>query len=244
VPPASTTSSTATPHDGPVPGRVLAVYAHPDDPEVSSAGTLAGWAAAGAEVHLVICALGEKGTTDPSVDPVELAGVRAGEAAAAAAVLGIASHENLGRPDGEIVNDLDLRRDLVSRVRSLRPDVVVGPDPTPLFFGSTYVNHVDHRELGLALLDACTPAAASPLYFPEAGPAHRVTAIYLSGTLEPNTHVDISDTLERKIEALLCHASQIADPAEVAEAVRRRAGTAGAVAGLAAAETFRVLRPR
>jgi LmbE family N-acetylglucosaminyl deacetylase len=227
-----------------VPRRVLAVYAHPDDPEVSCAGTLARWADAGAAVHLVICARGEKGTADPATDPEELAAVRAAESAAAAAVLGVTSHENLGWPDGEVVNDLNLRRQLVARIRAVRPDVVMGPDPSPLLFGSSYVNHVDHRQLGYAVLDACAPAAASPLYFPEAGPAHQVDAIYLSGTLEPDTTIDIADTLERKLEALMCHRSQIADLDEVAEAVRRRARTAGAVAGLAAAETFRLIRPR
>jgi LmbE family N-acetylglucosaminyl deacetylase len=226
-----------------MPTRVLAIYAHPDDPEVSSAGTLARWAEAGADVHLVICARGEKGATDPATDPEALAGQRAREAAAAAEVLGIARHENLGLPDGEVVNDLTLRRALVERIRALQPDVVVGPDPTPLFFGSTYVNHVDHRELGLAVLDACTPAAASPLYFPDAGPAHRVGSIFLSGTLEPDVVVDVSGTIERKVEALLCHRSQISDPDEVADAVRRRAARAGAAIGSSAGETFRVIRP-
>jgi LmbE family N-acetylglucosaminyl deacetylase len=241
-PPAS--SSNASNRAPDVPQRVLAVYAHPDDPEVSSAGTLAFWAAAGAEVHLVICARGEKGTTDPTVDPDDLAARRADEASAAAAVLGVASHENLGWSDGEVVNDLALRSALVARIRAVRPDVVMGPDPEPLLFGSTYVNHIDHRQLGYALLDACAPAAASPLYFPEAGPAHQVSAIYLSGTLEPDVVIDITDTLDRKVEALLCHRSQIADPDEVTEAVRRRALTAGLTAGVAAAETFRVVRPR
>src|SRR5438128_2721975 len=52
-----------------VPARVLAVYAHPDDPEVSCGGPLARWSAAGAEVHVVICAQGDKGTLGPGLGP-------------------------------------------------------------------------------------------------------------------------------------------------------------------------------
>jgi LmbE family N-acetylglucosaminyl deacetylase len=237
-------SNDPIPATGYVPSVVLAVYAHPDDPEVSCAGTLSKWSDAGAQVHLIICARGDKGSRDPTTDPVALAAVRAGEAAAAAAVMGLASQSNLGRSDGEVVNDLALRGELVERIRTLRPDVVMGPDPSPLFFGSSYVNHIDHREVGSAVLDACAPASASPLYFPDAGPAHSVDTVYLSGTLEPDTHVDISAVLERKVEALLCHRSQIDDPDEVAGVIRRRALAAGEAVGLGAAESFRVLHPR
>jgi LmbE family N-acetylglucosaminyl deacetylase len=238
------TADAPGPDAGYVPEVVLAVYAHPDDPEVSCAGTLSLWAEAGAQVHLVICARGDKGSRDPDADPDDLAEVRAAEAAAAAEVMGLASQSNLGRSDGEVVNDLALRRELVERIRALRPDVVMGPDPTPLFFGTSYVNHIDHRQVGSALLDACAPASASPLYFPGAGPAHRVDTVYLSGTLEPDTHVDISTVLERKVAALLCHRTQIDDPTEVAGVIRRRALAAGAAVGLGAAESFRVLHPR
>jgi LmbE family N-acetylglucosaminyl deacetylase len=239
--------ASAAPRPGATPERVLAVYAHPDDPEVSCAGTLARWADEGAEVHLVVCAMGDKGARDPGVDPVELTALRADEAAAAAKVLGLAGHENLGHPDGEVDNTLELRAELVGRIRSLRPDVVVSCDPTAVFFGSRYVNHHDHRGVGFAVLDACTPAASSPLYFPELGPAHRVGTLYLSGTLHPDTWVDIAATLERKVDALRCHRSQVGDDLElVGEVVRRRAASAGAEASWASgtdayAEAFRVV---
>jgi LmbE family N-acetylglucosaminyl deacetylase len=229
--------------DDGIPERALAVYAHPDDPEVSCAGTLARWTAAGAQVHLIIGTLGEKGTDDAAADPAAVAARRADEARRAAEVMGLAGHESLGRPDGELDNTRDLRADLVARIRQLRPDVVVGPDPTAVFFGSGYVNHRDHRELGFALLDAVSPAAASPAYFPEAGPAHRVRAVYLSGTLEPDTWVDIDATVEVKVRALQCHGSQLGGDTDLAaEVVRRRAASAGRTAGLRHAEAFRVLR--
>src|SRR6478672_3217690 len=107
-----------------VPERALAIYAHPDDSEVAAAGTLARWIDGGSEVHLVVCTRGEKGTIDADVDPDALAALRAEEMKAAADILGLASHENLGYPDGEFENDLAARRTLVAHIRRRRPDVV------------------------------------------------------------------------------------------------------------------------
>lgn len=223
--------------------RALAIYAHPDDPEVSCAGTLTRWAREGHEVHILICTLGEKGSVDPDVLPVDLAETRAKETAAAAALIGAASHENLGYPDGEFANTLETRERLVERIRALRPAIVVTSDPTAVLIGNSYVNHHDHRTVGMAVLDACAPAAARPHYFPGAGPAHQVEAIYLSGTLEADTWVDISETVESKVQALLCHRSQLGDDAEMMdEVVRARAAAAGADGGVEYAESFRVIR--
>jgi LmbE family N-acetylglucosaminyl deacetylase len=225
------------------PARILAVYAHPDDPEISCGGALSCWADAGASTHLVICTQGDKGSADPDTDPGALAARRADEVAAAAAVMGIESHQMLGYPDGEIENSLELRRRLVAVVRSLRPDIVVCPDPTAVFFGDRYVNHPDHRVVGWAVLDACAPAAASPLYFPEAGAPHQVRTLLLSGTLEPDAWIDIDLALERKVEALLCHRSQVGgDGGIIDEIVRGRAAEAGVDAGLRHAEGFRRIR--
>lgn len=191
----------------------------------------------------MVAGQGEKGTSEPSVDPAELAERRAGEVAAAAAVLGLASQQLLGLPDGEIDNTADLRRALVRIVRDIRPEVVACPDPTAVFFGGRYFNHRDHRELGWATLDAVAPAAASPHYFPEAGAPHQVDAVYLSGTLETDAWVDISDVVDRKAEALMCHESQLGEPGEwLRQVVRQRAEEAGRQAGVAYAEGFRLLR--
>lgn len=228
-----------------VPRTVFAVYAHPDDPEVSAGGTLAAWTEAGAAVHLVICTAGEKGSSDPDTDPVALAAERALEVDAAAEVLGLAAHHVLGFSDGEVVNTVGLREVLVGHVRALRPDVVVGPDPTATFFGDSYVNHHDHREVGWAVLDACAPAASSPLYFPDQGPPHQVAEVWLSGTLEPDTWVDVEPVLGSKAQALACHQTQLggdADLALVEAVVRQRAEEAGREVELASAEAFRRLR--
>lgn len=226
-----------------VPERVLAVYAHPDDPDISCGGTLARWAGLGSEVHVVLCTNGDKGTTDPTVDPAALASARAAECGEAAAVLGVTAQHVLGYRDGELVDDASFRSELVAWVRRLRPTTVLCPDPTAVFFGEDYFNHRDHRVVGFAVLDALSPAAALPLYFPEAGAAHQVETALLSGTLEPTVWVDITSTIDDKAAAVSCHRSQFGDDGDwAARAVRLRAREDGRRAGVAFAEGFRRLR--
>lgn len=225
------------------PARALAVYAHPDDLEVSCGGTLARWTAAGAVVHIVVCTKGEKGSFDPHTDTEALARQRAQEARAAAEVLGAHGIDLLGYDDGTISNDVRLRQQLVEVVRRTRPQVVVCPDPTASFFGASYVNHHDHREVGWATVDACAPAAASPLYFPEAGPPHTVSSLLLSGTLEPDVWADISETVACKAAALRCHRTQVGgNEPFIDDWVRQRAASEGTKAGVRYAECFRQIR--
>jgi LmbE family N-acetylglucosaminyl deacetylase len=225
-----------------VPERVLAVYAHPDDADVACGATLARWADAGSEVHLVLLADGGKGTSDPAVEPADLAATRALEVAAAVDVLGLSSVEILGIADGEVPEQLDLIETLVQRIRNLRPSCVLGHDPTAVFFGSVYVNHRDHRAAGWALLDAVSPSAAQPHYFPDSGPSHRVNDVLLSGTLEADTYVDVSSTIDRKVDAVTAHGSQLPGDHEwIRSSVRQRAAEVGRAAGVAFAEGFRHL---
>jgi len=226
-----------------IPARALAIYAHPDDPDVSCGGTMAAWAKAGCEVSVVLCTDGGKGSPDPDIDPRALVEQRMIEAAEAAALIGVADQEFLNFHDGELVDDAGFREVLVTLVRRFRPEVVLCPDPTAIFFGQEYFNHRDHRVTGLAVLDAVAPAAALPHYFPDAGPAHQVSMVLLSGTLEPDVWVDISATVDLKGEAVGCHRSQFPDGVEWAStAVRLGAEDAGKQAGVDFAEGFRRLR--
>jgi LmbE family N-acetylglucosaminyl deacetylase len=129
-------------------------------------------------------------------------------------------------------------------IRSVQPDVVLCPDPTAVFFGDAYVNHRDHRVTGWAVLDAVSPAAGNPHYFPELRAegldTHQVRFLYLSGTFEPNVWVDVSATLERKIEALFCHASQLVETGDwFRDFLRDSAVEAGRIVGVQYAEAFR-----
>jgi LmbE family N-acetylglucosaminyl deacetylase len=226
------------------PARVLAIYAHPDDPEISAGGTLARWASAGSEVHILVTTRGDKGSSDPDADTEQLTRLRKRESLAAARVLGVAGVLHLDHPDGELPDDRTLRGELVRHVRLYRPEVVLCPDPTAVFFGEGYINHRDHRVTGWAALDAVAPASGNPHYFPELRgeglDVHTPSAVYLSGTHEPNVWVDIAASIDRKIEALLCHASQLTETGEwFNEFLRESAEAAGRAAGVTYAEGFR-----
>jgi LmbE family N-acetylglucosaminyl deacetylase len=225
------------------PVRALAVYAHPDDADVSCGGTLARWADAGCEVHLVICTQGDKGSSESEVDVADLVKRRAEESFEAARLLGVAEVHHLAHRDGEIENSIGLRAELVAFIRRARPDALVCPDPLAVFFGDHYYNHRDHRVVGFAALDAAAPAAASPLYFPSAGAPTVVRDAYLSGTLEPNIYVDVSPTIVRKADAILCHKSQLGETGEwFRTVVHERAEEAGRAVGVRHAESFRRIR--
>lgn len=225
-----------------VPRCALALYAHPDDADVAAGGTLARWAAAGTEVHVLACTRGEKGSLNRGDDPEAVAEVRRQEMEAGAGAIGARATYSLGHADGELDNDVSLRRELVELIRRVRPEIVFTSDPTAVFFGSTYYNHRDHRVIGYAALDAVAPAAWSPHYFPDTGPPHRVTEVWLSAALEPDVWVDIGDVIDIKTNAILCHVSQLGEAGEwMPDAVRQRAEDAGRQAGVRFAEGFRRL---
>jgi LmbE family N-acetylglucosaminyl deacetylase len=218
----------------------MAIYAHPDDADVAAGGLLALWASEGCAVHLVVVCDGAKGSHGPKADSVSVRGARREELQLAADLLGATSVRGLDRRDGEVVNDEQLREELVGLVRKYRPEVVLGPDPTATFFGGVYVNHHDHRETGWALLDAVAPAAAMPLYFPEQGEPHQVRRLLLSGTHEPDVVADVSRTIDTKVKAVLAHASQLAgDDEAIRDLVYGRAEQAGRPVGVAFGEAFR-----
>jgi LmbE family N-acetylglucosaminyl deacetylase len=224
------------------PASAMAIYAHPDDPDVSCGGTLARWSAAGCEVTVVICALGDKGSAELNVSPDEVVSRRTEEAEQATKLLGVRTLHSLGRRDGEIENDSSLRGELVKLIRRHQPDTIVCPDPTAVFFGAHHYNHRDHRVVGWAALDATAPAASSPLYFPGAGPPHGPGTVLMSGSLEPDVYVDISESIDAKLAAVSCHQSQLTDANDwFASAIRAGAEEAGRQAGVPFAEAFRRL---
>jgi LmbE family N-acetylglucosaminyl deacetylase len=222
------------------PRSALAIYAHPDDADVAAGGLLAQWASDGAEVHLVVICDGAKGSHSPLSEASAIRETRRAELQTAADLLGAKSVTSLDWPDGAVTNCEELRETLVGLVRTLKPEVVLGPDPTATFFGGVYVNHRDHRETGWALLDAIAPAAAMPLYFPAQGPPHQVGVLLLSGTHEPDVVADVSRTIDTKIRAVLAHHSQLAGDADaIRGVVLERAEQAGRPVGVAYGEAFR-----
>jgi len=236
--------------DLPVPGRALAIGAHPDDIEFGCAGTLAKWAAAGCEVHHLLCTDGSKGSWDPDADLTQLVQTRQEEQRLAARTVGASGDVVfLGWHDGELEAGLTQRRQVAHWMRRLRPDVVLGHDPW-----RRYRLHPDHRHAGFLTTDAIV-AARDPHFFPEPGLApHRPTALLLWEADEPDHVEDVGDHLETKVAALLAHRSQfrstmgIADDAPDGDVDRFRRRVAakaaddGRPAGVAYGECFRLLR--
>lgn len=226
------------------PMRILGIFAHPDDSEFMVGGSAARWADEGAQITYCIVTDGSAGSNDPNQDLAELVLVREQEQRAAAAVLGVQEIIFLGYRDGTLQPTIELRRELTRLIRRLKPYRVVCGDPTMVFYGDGYINHPDHRAAAEATLYAVFPSAETRPIFPEllaeGFEPHKVTELYISGAAQPNTYIDISTTLERKIDALRCHKSQL-DPGDGAW-IREWAAEIGKAADMAYAEAFRVMR--
>jgi LmbE family N-acetylglucosaminyl deacetylase len=207
--------------------RILVILAHPDDPEFFCGATVRRWTSAGHEVIYWLVTCGDKGTPDRSITSEQLCGIRHSEQHNAAAVLGVTEVHFMDYPDGYLVPDLQLRRDITRVLRTARPDVLVTCDPLTLYFPGNRLNHPDHRAAGQAVLDAVYPAARDYLYFPELLQQERlephiVREVWVSGTQEPTVRLDVSEHWETKILALYEHKSQIGDPQALAERMRLR----------------------
>jgi LmbE family N-acetylglucosaminyl deacetylase len=238
--------------DLPVPGRALAIGAHPDDVEFGCGGTLAKWAAAGCVVHHLVCTDGSKGTWDPDQDVAALVALRRDEQRAAARALGAAGEVAfLGQVDGELQSGLDLRAEVAYWIRRLRPDVLLGHDPW-----KRYRLHPDHRHAGFLTVDGVV-AARDPHFYPDQGvDHHRPSALLLFEADEPD-HVERlgEGDVARKLAALESHASQMrstmgvelgtpeaeAQLAAFRDRVRDRLGQHGAMAGAGAGEAFKLI---
>ena len=199
--------------DLPVPSSALAIGAHPDDIEFGAGATLARWAAAGCRVHHLVLTDGSKGSWDPDQDLGELVRARKQECTAAAACLhgvdvreldGTDRVQFLGRVDGELVDDEAARRDVARVVRTVRPEVVLGHDPW-----RRYRLHPDHRAAGFLTLDALV-AARDPHFFSDLGlEPHRPGALLLWEADLPNHVERATGFATTKVDALLCHHSQL-----------------------------------
>jgi LmbE family N-acetylglucosaminyl deacetylase len=196
---------------------VLVVTPHPDDAEGGAGGTIARWTKQGRQVVLVVCTNGDKGTSDPTVKPADLAKIREEEQRQAATVLGIAEVVFLRFPDQGLEDCSEFREKLVRQIRTYRPATVVTIDPY-----RRYLRHRDHAMCGRVTLDAIFPYARDHLSYPEhlqeGLQPHKVQEVYLWGAEEPDTFLDITETFTMKMDALYCHASQMKRPQAEREA--------------------------
>jgi LmbE family N-acetylglucosaminyl deacetylase len=227
-------------------GPVLGIFAHPDDAEIAAGGTMAKWVDAGREVHLLVLTNGDRGSQDPELDRAELARIRSRETQEAGNVLGLASVRILGLHDGDLVNVVEVREQVVRRIREVRAETVLSVDPTAVFFRNSYYNHSDHRNAGWVALDSAFPGSGNPHFFPEhlgdGLGVQDITDVWLSWTNEPNHTEDVTASWTRKIDALARHDSQLSEGIAYFERfLLEEAKEAGRKIGADRAEEFRRL---
>ncbi len=226
------------------PASALAIMAHPDDIEFSCVGTLARWSRKGCRIGYVLCTSGEVGIAEPGMTTARAAEIRQAEARAAAAVIGVTDVVFLGEPDGLLEPTLRLRKMIVREIRRFRPEVVVVGDPTIVWSGEDYINHPDHRAAAQAALDATFPAAGQPNLFEdleaEGLRAFKPRKVYATSWGNGDTFVNIEETMDLKIQALLAHKSQVKDIGS-GEMIRQWAAEAARGKEMAYAESYRVV---
>jgi LmbE family N-acetylglucosaminyl deacetylase len=222
--------------------RLIVVAAHPDDLECICGGTIALLADRGVEIVSVNCTLGDIGTQARDLARPSLAAARLAEAEDAAAILGIQAVHNLGRHDGELLPDLELRAQLARLYRLTQADTLLTFDP----FWSGQI-HADHRAAGQAALDAYMPAKM-PLYHPEqlteaGADLGKLERVFLFSTdRAPDIFVNTTGVQARKVAAVLAHKSQFPDGASNLDWLKEMDGEIGATIGVAAAEAFKSMR--
>lgn len=184
--------------------NILAITAHPDDAELSCAGTLIAHKALGYTTGVVDLTRGEMGTRGTPEQ-------RDQEAKAAGEIMGLTVRENLGFEDSFFVNDREHQLKVVQVIRKFQPDMVIA--------NSLYDRHPDHGKGAALVEDAVFKAGLRKVETLDAEgnpqepwrPEHLYFAIQ-SVSLTPDFFVDISDAQETKMEAIHAYKSQFFDP--------------------------------
>jgi LmbE family N-acetylglucosaminyl deacetylase len=222
--------------------RALVIISHPDDGEFGAGPTIAKLTRSGVAVDYVVTTDGSKGTEDPDMTPERLAATRMAEQRAAADILGVGEIVHLGYPDGYLTPSLDLRRDITRQIRRFRPDLVITQNPQRRLDHNPFIGHPDHLATGEATLASVYPAARDHLNFPELYRDEglepwKVRQVLLTGVEEPNLWLDIADTFDIGLEAILAHRSQVTRE-DVEERMRDRARLVGEPQGIGLAQAF------
>lgn len=228
------------------PLTILNIAAHPDDLDFGCAGTTATLTDAGHRVVYCLVTDGQAGGFDNTISRERMAEIRRDEQTRAAKVLGVTELHFLGFPDGAVVADLELRKSISRVIRQVKPDRVLAQSPVR-DLERLYASHPDHLAAGEATLAAVYPDARNefahiPLLSDERLQPHAVGETWLIGGPDSNHFVDITDMIDRKIEALLCHESQMQDTDGLPQMIRswgERVAMQGGVGAGRLAEGFR-----
>lgn len=227
--------------------NVLAFFAHPDDAEFLCAGTLARLRMQGFNIHFATMTAGDGGSAE--LPPEEIARIRLGEAARAAALLG-GTHQWAEAKDLLVCYDTPTLRRVIEIMRRVNPAIVFTHSPQDYL--------LDHEMTSTLVRAACFAASVPNVKTAaeQAAPATGgVPHLFYSDALEgkdslgapvpPGFYVDISDVIETKAEMLACHASQREwllrqhGMDQYLQAMRDWSAQRGSEAGVAYAETFR-----
>ncbi|HUR97476.1 MAG TPA: bacillithiol biosynthesis deacetylase BshB1 [Pyrinomonadaceae bacterium] len=218
---------------------ILAIFAHPDDVELTVGGTLLKMKHLGYRTGALDVTRGEMGTRGTAEG-------RAGEAKKAGEILRLDVRENLGLPDGHVFCDDESRTKLVRVLRQLKPRVILThqtDDP-----------HPDHNHISQLVRESAR-LASMRRYDEETGgekiPVPNVAHNIFSRNVRPSFVVDISDFLEEKMAAIRAHSSQFYDPTSTEPETRLTSSTFlneleirsrffGSLIGTAAGEPFYV----
>lgn len=184
--------------------RIIAIGAHPDDCDIKFGGTAAKFAKLGHHVKFLSVTNGDAGHHE--IGGFALAVRRHKETQESARRLGIAEYEVLPNHDGELMPTLEIRKDIIRRIRSWNADIVIAPRPNDY--------HPDHRYTAILVQDAAymviVPNVASDTPPLQKNP---VFLYYQDGFQRPNPFrpdiaVDIDDVWETKVDALDAQDSQ------------------------------------
>jgi N-acetylglucosamine malate deacetylase 1 len=181
---------------------VLSIVAHPDDTELTCAGTVIKMAESGYRTGVLDLTQGESGTRGS-------AALRAREAAKASKVMGLAWRGNLGLPDAALEDRRDYKLMIAQKIRDLRPRTVI----LPFWKG----RHPDHTCTGRLGYEACFLAGlrTQPLDGKPHRPHKIIYATYYMQTFKPTFIVDITAQLDKKLKAIACYASQFSPRKDV-----------------------------
>jgi len=215
--------------------HILSIQAHPDDSDIAAGGTIAKLAREGKKVTLVVVTDGRHSMVDISVPAWKFIKTRQEEQKKAAQILGVDKVIFLDYHDQTLDSTLELRRRLIDVIRENKPDIVMTHDPWKPYEGNR-----DHRNTGITAVDAAG-FAWDPYENPEK-PAglHMVMEMLLFNPFQPDTWVDITDTIDLKVKAISQHVSQ--SGSAIAEIVKERNAMEGKAINRPYAEAFKVLK--
>ncbi|WP_327640164.1 PIG-L family deacetylase [Kribbella sp. NBC_00482] len=225
--------------------RILVVVAHPDDIDFGGAGTVALWTKAGIEVQYCIVTDGQAGGFEPDRDRAEIPAVRRAEQTAAAQHVGVRDLHFLGYQDGAVEATTELVRDVSQVIRKVRPQRLLTQSPERSW-NRLQVSHPDHMAAAEATVRAFYPAAGNPYAYPDlTEEAWEVGELWMMDHPVANHYVDITDTFDQKLAALVSHTSQHRDPDGLRTGIRRNFAAVATSAGYPAnhyAEAFTIVR--